>query len=64
MTETTSSNAMELEGLKRCLNLLDEADIKVTSITTDRHKQITAYVKESQPSITHMYDRWHIGKSE
>lgn len=54
---------MELEGLKRVLGTLANLDVKVTSLTTDRHRQIALYMKKANPGIIHIYDPWHIAKS-
>ena len=47
--EVTSSNAMELEGLKRCFKTLDENNIKVESLTTDRHPSVQKFLRISKP---------------
>ena len=30
---------------------------------TDRHQQITKYIREEHPNIHHHYDAWHLAKS-
>ena len=64
--EGKNSNAMELEGLKRCLTFL-KPKIAIASITTDRHPQVQKYLRVSQQNadspIRHFYDVWHIAKS-
>ena len=60
--EVSSSNAMELEGLKRCLANLDKYDLEIKSLTTDRHRGVQKYLRESRPSIIHYYDVWHLAK--
>ena len=57
-----SSNAMEHEGLVRALNSLEQKSITVGTLITDRHKQITRYVRKVHPDIQHQYDAWHISK--
>ena len=64
VTETSNSNAMELEGLKRCFKHLHERGIVVSTLTTDRHKQINSYLKGAHPLVTHMFDPWHIAKGK
>ena len=41
------SNLMEKEGLIRVLKKLDSCDVKIQSITTDRHVQIKKYLREN-----------------
>ena len=61
-TETTSSVAMELEGLKRCLSELDDRGYNISTITTDRHVLIAPYLRTERPDIKHQFDCWHIAK--
>ncbi|XP_071854147.1 uncharacterized protein [Apostichopus japonicus] len=60
--EVTSSNAMELEGLKRGLKYLQERGINVETLISDRHRSIAKYMREQQPDIDHFYDVWHVAK--
>ena len=53
---------MEHEGLVRALDFLEQKLITVETLITDRHKQITRYVREVHPDIQHQYDAWHISK--
>ena len=55
---------MELEGLKRCRTQLEEAEVSVESLTTDRHMQIQAYMRKFWSTTTHYYDTWHISKGK
>lgn len=61
-TETTSSVAMELEGLKRCREELENVCVSVASMTTDQHLSIAKYIREDWKEIVHYYDTWHIAK--
>lgn len=63
VTETTSSNAMEKEGFVRCLDNLDDEDITIHTITTDRHTSITSTMEKEYSHIKHQYDVWHLAKS-
>lgn len=63
VTEVSSSNAMEKEGLVRCLDSLEEDDINISMITTDRHTSITSTMQKEYSHITHQYDVWHLSKS-
>ena len=60
--EVANSNAMELEGLKRCLQNLSDDDITVSDITTDRHPQVKKFIREKQPEVRHWFDVWHVAK--
>ncbi|XP_067929457.1 uncharacterized protein [Watersipora subatra] len=62
--ETTSSNAMELEGFKRCQSDLISHGLSVRSITTDRHLSVGKYIREEWADVCHYYDAWHIVKGE
>ena len=61
-TETSSSPAMELEGLKRARATLDDADVQVAELTTDRHTGIKKYMENEWPEVQHYFDIWHIAK--
>ncbi|PIK35763.1 hypothetical protein BSL78_27407 [Apostichopus japonicus] len=60
--EVSSSNAMELEGLKRGLQFFAGQNLQVNSLVTDRHRSISKYMREDQSEIDHRYDVWHIAK--
>ena len=53
---------MELVGLKRYRKELEDRGVTVKSLTTDRHIQITAYMKKEWSTVKHYFDRWHIAK--
>uniref|UniRef100_A0A915EN42 Uncharacterized protein n=1 Tax=Ditylenchus dipsaci TaxID=166011 RepID=A0A915EN42_9BILA len=54
---------MELEGVKRCIQALEESGIIIKSVTTDRHLQIRAYMASEKPELEHDFDAWHMLKS-
>ena len=60
--EVSSSNAMENEGCQRSLNKVLKKKVKIRSLTTDRHTQITSELKKKYPAIIHQYDVWHLSK--
>lgn len=60
--EVSSSNAMELEGLKRGLQFFCQEDLAINTLVTDRHRSIAKYLREEQPDMDHFYDIWHIAK--
>ena len=55
---------MELEGLKRGLQTLEDCAIAIKSLTTDRHIQVRKYLREEKPHIKQWFDYWHIAKSK
>ena len=66
VTEVSSSNAMEREGFKCCMNHIKNhvgggGQIKV--VATDRHVGIRADMKRNFPEIDHQFDVWHLAKS-
>ena len=63
VSEVGSSYAMELEGLKRCLAEVEAHGVNFSGIVTDRHCQVTAYLKNSYPNKDHQVDIFHVAKS-
>lgn len=57
---------MEKEGLVRAKRWLDAKNVKVATIVTDRHRQISKYIREElRPyGVTHYYDVWHVAKGK
>lgn len=53
---------MELEGLKRCRQTVERKGLDVASLTTDRHMQITPYMRKEWSTVRHQFDCWHIAK--
>ncbi|KAL1470573.1 hypothetical protein MTO96_040350, partial [Rhipicephalus appendiculatus] len=53
---------MEKEGLQRALDYLTEQEVVISSLVTDRHSEIKAFLKKYYPYIKHLFDLWHIGK--
>jgi len=62
--EVDNSNAMELEGLQRCLANLNQKNINIEELVTDRHVQVRAYMKREMRTIRHTFDVWHLAKSK
>ena len=60
-SEVDNSACMEKEGLMRCLQKLEENNLHVQRLTTDRHPQIQCYMKQTK--IQHQFDLWHVSKS-
>ena len=36
--------------------------LNIGELVTDRHVQITKYVREEMPNISHYFDVWHVAK--
>lgn len=53
---------MEKEGLLRVLNFLQELDLTIDILVTDRHRQINKWLREEHGEIKHYYDVWHVAK--
>jgi hypothetical protein len=57
---------MEVEGLIRTVRWLDENDVDIGTVVTDRHKQVTKYIREKlKPrGVKHFFDIWHVAKGK
>lgn len=55
---------MELEGLKRGVNLLQQSGIQISELVTDRHPQVLKYVRENMQTTKRSVDVWHVSKGE
>lgn len=51
---------MDMEGLWRFLQKLEEEDVVLSDFVTDRHPQIKAYMKKERTDINHWFDVWHV----
>ena len=60
--EVKGSYHMEKEGLVRAVQFLKKKKFKIATFVTDRHKQISKWVRENMPSTDHRYDIWHFAK--
>ncbi|XP_077485268.1 uncharacterized protein LOC144095385 [Amblyomma americanum] len=60
--DVQSSTSMEKFAFVKSLNMVKERGLKVASVTTDRHGQVTKYMRTQEPTIRHYYDCWHISK--
>ncbi len=61
--EVPSSSWCEIEGLKRIMQHLGERDLRVSTLITDRHRQIAKWMRTERAEIDHLYDVWHVCKS-
>lgn len=55
---------MEKEGIVRSLATLEGHGVGVNTIVTDRHPQIQKYLRDTHPSVDHLYDTWHVAKGK
>ena len=53
---------MELQGLKKAVNKIHNFNITIDALVTDRHQQISKWLRETQANIKHYYDVWHLAK--
>ncbi|XP_075554943.1 uncharacterized protein LOC142587666 isoform X2 [Dermacentor variabilis] len=59
--ETKGSNHMELEGLRRTLQICEANGLEISTLVTDRHSQIKAFTSK-ETCIEHSFDCWHVAK--
>ncbi|KAG0438137.1 hypothetical protein HPB47_017137 [Ixodes persulcatus] len=55
-----SGTATEKHGFINCLKKVKGQGLKVASVTTDRHVQVTKYMRIEEPTIRRYFDGWHI----
>ena len=57
---------MELEGMVRTVDWLDKEGIDIGTLVTDRHRQITKYIRDNLQArgTKHFFDVWHVAKGE
>ena len=58
-----NSARMELDGLKNVLQRLYDNVINISSLTTDRHKQVRSFLRKNRKDIRHQFDVWHFAKN-
>ena len=63
VSQAGNSNRMEKYGLEVLLKKLINLNMPITSLTTDRHTQIRAFMKKEYSFISHQFDVWHFSKS-
>lgn len=54
---------MELLGLQRCFNFLEEQHTNIAQFISDRHTSVAKWLRESVPTVRHYYDIWHVARS-
>ena len=55
---------MELAGLKRCLEEVEQRGVDFTTLVTDRHVGVKKYMREKRPKKKHRFDVFHVAKCE
>ena len=49
VSEVASSNAMEKEGFKPCIESLEDNRVQIDRVATDRHVSISSFINEERP---------------
>ena len=57
------STHMEKEGFIRGLEIFNQYELPIAMIVTDRHKQLSKWIRENLLEVKHRYDVWHVAKS-
>ncbi|KAG0415859.1 hypothetical protein HPB47_006969 [Ixodes persulcatus] len=60
--ETGGSYHMELEGLRRSLDIFEAHSLAVAVLVMNRHPQPSAWLEREHPDICHLFDCWHVAK--
>ncbi|KAL1481656.1 hypothetical protein MTO96_034315 [Rhipicephalus appendiculatus] len=60
--DVKTSPQMEQAGLIKALAHLRLKDLKVASLTTDRHPSIRKYLRDHERDLLHELDSWHVVK--
>ena len=58
-----NSARIAIDDLKHVLQRLDEDVINISSLTTDRHKQVRSFLRKNRKDIRHQFDVWHFAKN-
>ena len=62
VSEVSSSNVMNKEGLTRCIEMLEGRGVNITRVATDRQVSISSCTPKACSHINHRYDVWHLSK--
>ncbi|EEC06361.1 conserved hypothetical protein [Ixodes scapularis] len=63
-TTVKSSSHMEMEGLKRSLEVLLSRGLSEHVLVTDRHIGVNAFMKDRYSDVKHRFDAWHIAEGD
>ena len=44
------------------MKYLEDKNVCVTKLVTDRHIQVSAYMVNEKPNVEHLYGVWHVSK--
>ena len=56
---------MEKHGLIKCVeSIFHESGLQIQTLVTDRHPQITKFVRENMKETEHVFDVWHVFKRQ
>ena len=53
---------MEKEGLIRAMKVMEDHNLDVGLLVTDRHVQVSKWIREEMSNTLHKYDVWHVAK--
>lgn len=48
----------------RALRVLEQHNLDVDILVTDRHRSIAKFLREEHPHVQHLYDIWHVAKGK
>ena len=57
------SATLEMKGFQNCLSDLESDHFPVSTVATDRNKQIAKWVRNERAALKHKYDAWHFVKN-
>ena len=55
---------MEKEGLCRALTFRAANSLQVSTLITNKHKEIIKFLNKKHPDTNHHYDVWYVSKGE
>ena len=59
----SNSERMELDCLKNVLQRFYDNVINISSLTTDRDKEVRSFLRKNWKDIRHQFDVWHFAKN-
>jgi len=57
------SSPLEVKGFINCLEQFDKDSFPISTVATDRNRQLAKWLREERPEIEHTYDLWHFSKN-
>ena len=54
---------LELQGMKNCMEDLNNQQKKINTIITGKHVQVKSYITEESKVVHLRFDIWHAGKN-